>query len=458
MAFPAALDNFTNPTSSDKLNNPDHATQHANLNDAVESLEAKVGADSSATTTTHDYKLSGVTGSDKAVSKTGTETLTNKTLTAPVIATISNTGTLTLPTSTDTLVGKATTDTLTNKTLTAPKIADLGFIADANGNEQIILDTTTSAVNEITVTNAATGNAPSISATGGDAAIHLNLRGKGLAKTVTIGAGATTIFPYDYVVSGCVWSGDAYASTRNASMTAGVVVINGNPITVAAVTARSFTASKDVYVDVLDNGDGTGLLVYTDGTTNAASGALAANSIRLAIIVVGATNIASAASVNQGQEDRIVPIASSIPYAVTDSLGNLICPRDPQRKILGYRQVTVGQNFTTLADATGLSVTLTAPTTRKIKISFYACTMYSTVAGDIATVYLYNDGTQIQTGTWYMGIGGGSSSVTPQLSVIITPTTGSHTYKIGLARVLGTGTNTLSAAATTPAFIMVELV
>jgi hypothetical protein len=48
----------------------------------------------------------------------GTETFTNKTLTSPVIATIVNTGTLTLPTSTDTLVGRATTDTLTNKTIT----------------------------------------------------------------------------------------------------------------------------------------------------------------------------------------------------------------------------------------------------------------------------------------------------------------------------------------------------
>ena len=48
---------------------------------------------------------------------TATQTLTNKTLTAPVISTISNTGTLTLPTSTDTLVGRATTDTLTNKTI-----------------------------------------------------------------------------------------------------------------------------------------------------------------------------------------------------------------------------------------------------------------------------------------------------------------------------------------------------
>jgi hypothetical protein len=51
---------------------------------------------------------------------TGTQTLTNKTLTSPIISTISNTGTITLPTSTDTLVGRATTDTLTNKTLTSP--------------------------------------------------------------------------------------------------------------------------------------------------------------------------------------------------------------------------------------------------------------------------------------------------------------------------------------------------
>jgi hypothetical protein len=51
---------------------------------------------------------------------TGSQTLTNKTLTTPIISSISNTGTLTLPTSTDTLVGRDTTDTLTNKTLTSP--------------------------------------------------------------------------------------------------------------------------------------------------------------------------------------------------------------------------------------------------------------------------------------------------------------------------------------------------
>lgn len=54
------------------------------------------------------------------VGVTATQTLTNKTLTTPIISSISNTGTLTLPTSTDTLVGRDTTDTLTNKTLTSP--------------------------------------------------------------------------------------------------------------------------------------------------------------------------------------------------------------------------------------------------------------------------------------------------------------------------------------------------
>jgi hypothetical protein len=54
---------------------------------------------------------------DTLVGRNTTDTLNNKTLTAPIIATIVNTGTLTLPTSTDTLVGRNTVDTLTNKSL-----------------------------------------------------------------------------------------------------------------------------------------------------------------------------------------------------------------------------------------------------------------------------------------------------------------------------------------------------
>lgn len=57
------------------------------------------------------------------ITGTGSAVLnTSPTLTTPVIASIVNTGTLTLPTTTDTLVGRATTDTLTNKTLTSPTV------------------------------------------------------------------------------------------------------------------------------------------------------------------------------------------------------------------------------------------------------------------------------------------------------------------------------------------------
>ncbi len=78
------------------------------------------------------------------------------------------------------------TQTLTNKTLTAPKIADAGFIADANGAEQVIFQTTASAVNEVEITNAATGNAPIIGASG-ETNVDLNLTPKGIGR-VTLGA------------------------------------------------------------------------------------------------------------------------------------------------------------------------------------------------------------------------------------------------------------------------------
>lgn len=62
----------------------------------------------------------------------GIETLTNKTLTSPIISTIINSGTITLFTSTDTVVGRNTTDTLTNKTLTSP-IIDISSITNGAG-------------------------------------------------------------------------------------------------------------------------------------------------------------------------------------------------------------------------------------------------------------------------------------------------------------------------------------
>jgi hypothetical protein len=67
--FPTSLDILQNPTATDYLNSPSHAGQHANANDILEALEAKVGINSSAVTTSHDYKLSNIIGSQKAASE-----------------------------------------------------------------------------------------------------------------------------------------------------------------------------------------------------------------------------------------------------------------------------------------------------------------------------------------------------------------------------------------------------
>lgn len=85
------------------------------------------------------------------------------------------------------------TQTLTNKTLTAPKFADGGFLADSNGNELIVLDSVASAVNEITVANSATGNSPSIAATGGDTNLDLLLAAKGTGVVKAGGVEVVTL-------------------------------------------------------------------------------------------------------------------------------------------------------------------------------------------------------------------------------------------------------------------------
>ena len=66
-------------------------------------------------------------------------------------------------------------------------IDDAHFIGDENGNEQIIFQTTSSAVNQIDVTNAATGNAPEIAATGGDTNVSLKLTPKGSGQVLIDG-------------------------------------------------------------------------------------------------------------------------------------------------------------------------------------------------------------------------------------------------------------------------------
>ena len=120
--YPVSLDTATTYNGTDKVAVVEHAEMHTGLEQAVVALETKVGVDSSAVTTTHDFKLSGIPAADKSASLTGTETLTGKTLTTPIISSIKPSGgnTQTVPDATSTLSDISSAQTMTNKTLTSP--------------------------------------------------------------------------------------------------------------------------------------------------------------------------------------------------------------------------------------------------------------------------------------------------------------------------------------------------
>jgi len=161
-----------------------------------------------------------------------------------------------------------TTKTLTNKTLTAPKFADGGFIADANGNELIMLQTASSAVNQLEVTNSATGGSVVVGASGDDsnididispkgtgevniAAANLNYAGTAITATgaelnLTDGSSSGTIVNSKAVIYGS--SGEVNATTlqiAGTSITASAADIN----LIDGITNGTVIASKAIITD-----------------------------------------------------------------------------------------------------------------------------------------------------------------------------------------------------------------
>lgn len=121
---------------------------------------------------------------------------------------------------------------------------------------------------------------------------------------------------------------------------------------------------------------------------------------------------------------------------------------------IGYAQVTASQTgISTLTDLTGLSVAVTAGTNRRIRITASGLVARTVVDGTTA-LYVREGGTVLQIinvqpsraneGTEAFG------------HVVLTPSAGSHTYKLSLERNTGTGTTSMAAGATFPASILVE--
>lgn len=233
-----------------------------------------------------------------------------------------------------------------------------------------------------------------------------------------------------------------------------VYYISGVRYTATSVANKTYTASKDTYVDI--GTDGT--VDYNEVANNAASPALAASHIRVAIIVTNGTNITV---INQGETTMTSPVVSSIPYQVTDSLGNLIYPNNPCRTLLGYRQIVTTFNTSSAAavQVTGLSCPVIVPVGRKVKITAFAQAALPQTS--LTTAYLSIwDGT-VGSGT-QLAVGSQTQTAASYLAgplvaeAVVLPASTTKTYNVGLAS-SAANSLTLQGGSTAPAFIKVEL-
>ena len=160
-------------------------------------------------------------------------------------------------------------------------IDDSHFIGDENGNEQIIFKTTSSAVNQFDVTNAATGNAPEIAATGDDTNISLKLTPKGTGQILLDGNVGIESGVIDLKNGGSVSNIKFYCESSNAHYTAlqssahsaysGNVTLTLPPVTdtLVGLAATQTLTNKTLTSPVINTGTfGTSILpVSADGTT-----------------------------------------------------------------------------------------------------------------------------------------------------------------------------------------------
>ena len=171
-------------------------------------------------------------------------------------------------------------------------------IIDENANEQIKFSTTASATNEITIANAAAGNSPVISATGGDTNVGITLTPKGDLGRITANGetkifgvfeGATisttfiTSFTYDVLTQAVYFQNVNLGANftvnlrGNASTALNAALNTGESATVALITKQGNTTFYNT--SVLVDGTSTNVTVVYQGGSAPTAGNASSNDV-----------------------------------------------------------------------------------------------------------------------------------------------------------------------------------
>jgi hypothetical protein len=164
------------------------------------------------------------------------------------------------------------------------------------------------------------------------------------------------------------------------------------------------------------------------------------------------------------------PSTTGLPYE-----GQLIYQQDT-KQLLGYTTSTTGWQEpwslpwgivgyasrtsnvtgigTSATDVTSLSVTATYVANRRIKITAFGG-LASGGTGDSGVLYIRESTTTLQSASTASGALSSFAGAALCPIVIVTPTAGSHTYKVSASQTNAT-TGTFTASSTAPGFILIE--
>lgn len=273
--------------------------------------------------------------SDTLAVLTAAQTFSNKTLIAPIISTISNTGTLTLPTSTDTLVGRATTDTLTNKTLTAPVIATIsnaGTLTLPTGTRTIVGRDTSDTLTNKTIDTAGAANILRINGTS-----ITDVEGNTAKVALFAGAnpGTNDCAKFDLnhnLVTAGTSCGGAAATLTTVTFSATPTFVRSSQIQEWAITLTgnvtsstlSGAAAADIFVfNICQDATGSRTFVPPTGfTTMAAPSTTASACTRQTFYWDGTNAIPMTSGISTDPLVRIPPIAfSAVPVCAAGTEG-----------------------------------------------------------------------------------------------------------------------------------------
>jgi hypothetical protein len=123
--------------------------------------------------------------------------------------------------------------------------------------------------------------------------------------------------------------------------------------------------------------------------------------------------------------------------------------------VLGRATITASQSgiSTTVTDITGLSVTITAASSRLIRVTVSVRFFFS-AATQTGQLYINEGATDLHQTSFFASLNSAAYDATA--SVLLTPSAGSHTYKARAARFGGSGTLSISADPVAPCYILVE--